>query len=420
MARGRRGLGVEPLKTSIRLKFTLNSGERVSETLAWEPTPANIKRAYRLAADVRRDIEAGALDDRRYLQYFPDTKRVDKADLGDGTFSHYAALYTESLADRAKNTQTSYACAVRFWKKHLGGSTPIATILHSKLKAFWGSYPWKSWKQANNYLIVLRGIFALARGDGILRADPLGGIENKERPPREDPDPFTEGEQRAILGMLAQRYNEQVYNYFDFAFATGMRPEEIIELQWRDIDLPIGIARVTRARSLGEIRVPKNKKYRDVELDSIARAALARQAKHSRLADGYVFLNPLTSEAWNSTASQRDNYWNPTLKALGIRHRVPYNTRHTRATRLLTAGCKPAWCAYQLGHTLEMFLRVYAKWMPEERERGAELAKVENAIRPAIVHEGATVAANESDIKGLDGRRDWTRTNDPHHVKVVL
>src|SRR6185437_11042330 len=145
-----------------------------------------------------------------------------------------------------------------------------------------------------------------------------------------------------------------------------------------------------------------------------------RQAKHSRLADGYVFLNPLTSEAWNSTASQRDNYWNPTLKALGIRHRVPYNTRHTRATRLLTAGCKPAWCAYQLGHTLEMFLRVYAKWMPEERERGAELAKVENAIRPAIVHEGATVAANESDIKGLDGRRDWTRTNDPHHVKVVL
>src|SRR5689334_3578051 len=75
-AMARKGLGVEALKKSIRLKFTLSSGERVSETLPWLPSPAHIKRAYRLAADVRRDIEARALDDARYLQYFPDTKRV--------------------------------------------------------------------------------------------------------------------------------------------------------------------------------------------------------------------------------------------------------------------------------------------------------------------------------------------------------
>jgi hypothetical protein len=34
---------------------------------------------------------------------------------------------------------------------------------------------------------------------------------------------------------------------------------------------------------------------------------------------------------------------------------------------------------------METFLRVYSKWMPEERERGAELAKEEAAIRPAFV-----------------------------------
>jgi integrase len=405
MARGRKGLGVEPLKGSIRLKFTLHSGERVSETLAWEPTPANIKRATRLAADVRRDIEAGALDDQRYLHYFPDSKRVRKIDVGDGTLRHYAKLYLESLGGRAKNTQASYGSAVRFWLKHLGAESKIANILHSQLKAFWGRHPWKSWKQANNYLIALRGIFALARGDGVLRLDPLEGIENKEKPPRDDPDPFTEAEQAAILEKIAERYGEQVYNYFDFAFATGMRPEEIIELRWSDIDQNAGIARVTRARSLGEVRHPKNGKFRDVELNSAARAALARQAKHSRLADGYIFLNPETGNEWNSTASQRDHYWNPTLKALGVRHRVPYNTRHTRATRLLTAGCKPAWCAAQLGHTLEMFLRVYAKWMPEERDRGAELAKEEAAIRLAPVRDERAVAANDNSVAS---RRDGT------------
>jgi hypothetical protein len=50
----------------------------------------------------------------------------------------------------------------------------------------------------------------------------------------------------------------------------------------------------------------------------------------------------------------------------------------------------------------------------------AELAKFDGPMRPAIVHaDGADEAAGKG-INELGGRRDWTRTNDPYHVKVVL
>lgn len=409
MARGRRGTGVDALATAIRCRFTLPSGERVVETLELEPTTANLKRTTKMMLDVRRDIAAGALDDQRYLAYFPDTKRVRSVDVGDGTLRHYSALYLRTIADKAKNTQSSYGTAVRFWLKHLGEETKVTSILHSKVKAFWGSHPWKSWKQANNYLIALRGVLALARRDGVLKTDPLDGIENKTRPPGDEPDPLSEVEEQAVLGLMAERYPEQVLNYFDFSFATGMRPEEVIELRWGDIDQNAWIARVQRARSLGEVRGPKNGKARDVELNSVARAAITRQAKHTRLADGYVFLNPKTGEAWNSTASQRDHYWNPTLKALGIRHRTAYTTRHTRASRMLARAMKPGYCADQLGHSLEMFFRVYAKWI-NGADNSAERSKDESGIRSGIGHGEGVSPEKSKQNKGLDGRRDWTRT----------
>ena len=85
----------------------------------------------------------------------------------------------------------------------------------------------------------------------------------------------------------------------------------------------------------------------------------------------------------------------------------------------LMAGCNPAWCAKQLGHSKEMFLRIYADWIDAD-DRGAELRKVDPPICPVLVpDDGADeAAANENNEMG--GRRDWTRTNDPHHVKVVL
>jgi integrase len=179
-------------------------------------------------------------------------------------------------------------------------------------------------------------------------------------------DALSQDEERALLGYVAKNAPPMVGLYFEFAFATGMRPEELIELKWADVDVnaELPIARITRARSLGEVRAPKNNELRSVELSERAVGVLmqARAHTYSR-EDGYVFVNPVTGSPWNSTASQRDHYWNPAMKALGLRHRTPYSTRHTRASRMLMASCSPAWAARQLGHSKEMFFRIYADWI---------------------------------------------------------
>ncbi|RZT92559.1 hypothetical protein EV670_3537 [Rivibacter subsaxonicus] len=69
------------------------------------------------------------------------------------------------------------------------------------------------------------------------------------------------------------------------------------------------------------------------------------------------------------------------MKRLGIRYRRPYNMRHTYATMMLMAGMAPAFCAGQMGHSVEVFLGTYAKWLPGAGD-AAEMAKLENAIGP--------------------------------------
>jgi integrase len=59
-----------------------------------------------------------------------------------------------------------------------------------------------------------------------------------------------------------------------------------------------------------------------------------------------------------------------------VRHREAYQTRHTYATMLLMAGANPAWAAKQLGHSVQVFLKVYSKWIDGKASQ-IELAKVE-------------------------------------------
>src|SRR5436309_10908602 len=47
----------------------------------------------------------------------------------------------------------------------------------------------------------------------------------------------------------------------------------------------------------------------------------------------------------------RNRIWNPALARAGLRHRNPYQTRHTFASLMLDQNEDPAWVARMLGHT---------------------------------------------------------------------
>lgn len=192
--------------------------------------------------------------------------------------------------------------------------------------------------------------------------NPIEGIENSKH--QKTPlDPLTIVEMERILADMTERFDLQVAHYFIFAFLTGMRPEEIIAIRWDDIDWNNRTVCVSRAKTFkGGLKDLKTSEVRDVDLVDRAMNMLQAQKWFTYMKRAEIFENPVTGRPWHDERSQRDHYWKPCLKKLGIRSRRAYQTRHTYATTALMAGVNPASIARRLGHAnAKMQFTVYAK-----------------------------------------------------------
>lgn len=377
---GRRD-GVEARETSIRLFFVWQ-GKRMRETLTvagkpMAPTPANLKFAARTAAEIRNKIDLGVFV---LAEYFPDSPRALVASADTLTFGKACELWLETKGRLAKKTLDQYRNALGVWQALLGKDTALARITHGQVAAKVGGHPWASAKLLNNYLIPLRGVFKLAGRDMKLD-DPMEGIENSKHqaPP---PDPLAGDEAASIVAHMHKHFDPRVALYFEFAFLTGMRPEEIIALRWGDVDWQHATIRVERARTAGEVKPLKTYHARDVDLLSRTVEVLQAMKPWTFMGgpDATIFQNPVTARPWHDERSQRDHYWTPCLRRLGIRHRRAYQTRHTYATTALMAGANPAYVARQMGHkSAKMLFTVYSKWI-DGADRGREKAKLEAAL----------------------------------------
>ena len=404
---GRRATGtVEPRASSIRLKFTY-LGERQIETLGLDPTPANIKAAERLLAKVIAAISAGIY---RRADYFED----DTGQPTHQTFRAYGEDWLKTFVG-AKSTRRSYRTALNAsWNPHLGDLL-VQQIKYSDVKAAVAARAKKvSGKTINNHLIVLRDIFETAVADELIpeKSNPVAKIKNlKHQAP--EADPFSPDEKELILAHMRDRFDEQVWNYYDIAFHTGLRPSEQIVLRWPGIDWREKTATITRASVDGEEKDTKTSTIRTIDLNDRAMAALRRQKAHTFMKDpdGEVFHNPNTAKPWAGEQVQRKRYFTPTLRALGIRHRDAYQTRHTFATVLLMGGINPAYIAKQLGHaSLAMVFKVYAKWI-HRADKGAEAAKANAVIGAQLSPNCPRVAPRRERLLDFI-ERSWRRRRD--------
>lgn len=386
MGRGRPGTGVEPLKTCIRINFTYR-GKHHRETLDLEPTPPNIKAAARLVERIRREIVVGVFD---YEATFPKAKPPSAPDpapvveaalepephneRGFTTFSE--AWLKSQVVEKA--TMEGYRSALRKIWQPVFGERDIASIKPSEIKQVIADRSQKfTAKTINNNLIPLRQLYLFAIDDELVEKSPVTNIRNrKHQSPL--PDPFSADEMDRIVGHMEAHSPELVWNWFAFAFATGLRPSEQVVLHWSDIDWDQETARVQRALVKAEIKDTKTYLVRDVDLNARALAALRRQKVHSfmRGPDTPIFLNPITNRPWPDEKQQREKFFLPALQALGIRRRGAYQTRHTFATIALMGGVNPAYIARQLGHTTTaMLFKHYAKWI-DGADKGREARKM--------------------------------------------
>ncbi|MCO8160942.1 site-specific integrase [Pseudomonas sp. 21LCFQ010] len=373
---------------ALRLRFTWE-GARRSETLPYPATQKGIKAASELRDRVNGLIKLGLFDQEKYAELFPESTTVVG---GKPTFGEYAQLWLDSR-EIVPGTRKNYKSILNmYWMPHFA-LRRIDHLSTTMIRQVVASTKWTSPSVKRNSLCRLTTILMSAVRDGLIEKNPAASIQLPKRTKKEV-DPFTLEEANLIIERLyaTEHWPSQIYAaYFEFVFFTGMRLSEALALRWDAVDEVARVAHVKRTVALGiVVERTKTGTDRTVLLNERALHALAfaRQYAQRRLAGKssitelpYVFPPSKGSEYVKQT-SDIHHQWRPTLRNLGIRYRRPYNCRHTYATICLMSGLNPAFIAQQLGHSVQMLLSTYARWINSSND-WQELEKLQ--IGPKLV-----------------------------------
>jgi len=377
---GRKGTGVAIISDSSYEITFVYKGKRCRERIKAKPSPANTRKLELFRAAILHAIDKGEF---KYAESFPNSKHA--AQLADRPGDVLTVTkYFETWLDRKKaeikaSTHQGYHSIIFGYVIPTFGALALSDLTRptirdtlAKIDEDRPAADKVTNKRLFNIQSCMRSALRDAAGDKLIDENPLAGFRYKrtERPvegePEDDVDPFSPEEQRAILAKLREGENHLV----QFFLWTGLRTSEATALNWSDIDFVGGKIRVRRAitrEAKGVAEYPKTDAgRRDVKLLPPALAALQAQKAITFLADldGPIFINPTTKKRY-SGSHQIWKVWQTALKHAGVRYRNPYQTRHTYASMMLSAGEHPMWVAEQMGHKdTTMVMQVYGHWMP--------------------------------------------------------
>lgn len=395
MARKPMGMppGVEFIGKSIRIRF-MHNGHRCCETLPYPQTPQGIAAAANLRAQVVQLSKLGILTDEKYLELFPSTNYVLES--VKPMFGQYAQTWLDSR-DIVLGTRKNYLWSLNlYWMPHLA-TAPLDQITPMRLRKILTDTNWPSPSAKRAAIQRLGSVLRAAVKDELIPRNPVDSIELPKKA-KKTVDPFTKEEADRIIAWLYEnlKWQSKVYAaYFEFAFYTGMRPSEIAALRWDEVDVESRTAHVCRVVASGEVAErTKTGRARMVLLNTRALHAIeqareiaAHRAKRDLAFPESRFVFPPAKIAeYITQTSTTDRYFKTALLKLSLRDRPQYNARHTYATMCLMAGMNPAFIAQQLGHSVQMLLSTYARWINSSTD-WHELDKLETEPAPATENE---------------------------------
>jgi integrase len=202
-------------------------------------------------------------------------------------------------------------------------------------------------------------MFNYAVRSHVIPYNPFAGKGQRSRG-RADQAPPTVKELERLLGACDALgdYADQMRALIIFGAYTGMRPGELYELRWQDIDLASNRITVSRRLYRGTIDVPKNGRPKTIALPPPARDVLLRQPTR---AGELVFVSKQGKRLQASTVCQ---YWAIVRAAAGLdRSYDLYRcTKHLAVHRLYKLGLSKRAIAAQMGWSedaVDGLLRIY-------------------------------------------------------------
>lgn len=384
---GKKRPGVKERESSIQVWFNYE-GKRCWETLDWFPSETNLDKAGRLRKRIKTLIDADAFS---YAEFFPDSQRA-KAEKRPVRFFDVAIEWLETLSV-LDDTKRDYK---RILNRHWDALFPIAIYeveyAHISRCISDTNLNERSAKYFNNEIAPLKSVFKYAKKMKYISENPCDELDSR-RNVKAPPDPFERDEIEKITNYFYK--TSEWGNYFEAAFFMGLRnPSEIIALPISNIDFSKNYARIDQVVSrCTKKNHTKTRVIRDVHLNPRAAQALRMARKNHPTGEGPIFRQPSSGDAI-LTGNVQNDLWKSALANLGIRHRPMKNTRHSYATFLLEEGVNPAIAASQLGHSVQMFLTTYAKWINKQKTQ-EEFNKIDAGAGQRVANSVAN-AATES------------------------
>lgn len=397
MGRTRKSGGVTASRN--RIQFTISYlGVRWRPTVELTPNKTNLAAARERLKAMEKAISGGTFD---FAHEFPDYKQLPKVLSLKGavpakpapkrpTVAKVCAGYIATLRARK---ELAFATVESYRKiltdrveQHVDtegrtvGEREFASVTFSDLNRITTNRQVKK-KTFNNVVSAIRGAWGHGYKDLPGMTDPSRGLEGVRIPKKEkpQPDPFPVDEALALVAQIRRDWGELQGNYDGFRFlgGGGLRPSEQIAVEWTDVDFSKGELAVCKARVMGRPK-DETKNYIDrfVEVTPAGMEILRRQrAIYSKMKlAGSIAIEPGTGAPHNRVFFHESGIpfnnlqvpwkrWDSTVQRLKKRTRTPYAARHSSVSWMLMIGKNFLWVAEQHGHSPEVMLKTYARWL---------------------------------------------------------
>ncbi len=174
---------------------------------------------------------------------------------------------------------------------------------------------------------------------------------------------LTVEEEAKLLPKTKDKLYGQLEDITMLDLNTGMSQEEVLKLQWTQIDFTRRTLATIRSKTLNARTIPLNNNALDI---------LKRRAKVQSLS-GYVFFNSVGNK---HDASKLKRAFRQAVEESGIEHFRFHDLRHTFATRLVQRGVDLYKVSKLLGHKDISTTQRYAHHYPESLRDGVEILDV--------------------------------------------
>ncbi|WQZ99697.1 site-specific integrase [Helicobacter pylori] len=215
----------------------------------------------------------------------------------------------------------------------------------------------------------LKSFLAFCETERFIEKNPYFSITLKNAQEAKSIDPLSLEE---IKSLVENAPSLRLKAFLAVAFFTGMRTGEQLALTWEDINFNQKTITINKSlNELGQITSPKNKpSIREIDLLEPVEKILKELKESKPENKKFVFIDMPK----RSSIFQR--HFKKLLKALNLKDRKLYTTRHTFASLMLSHGEEAMWVSKTLGHKdLNTTYKTYSHYIPKQNKERAKFIR---------------------------------------------